>query len=198
MGNKFLFFALSIAITYGPNAQNIQQDSAYEYFKYGNQLYISTPFRNYCSVIKYNGLLGIHIDSRRFEKQFIKIKAKSPDTIRIVKESIISTDSLDQLSICEPDFPYIHVEDSLTANLYKVRMKLDSQSVDVYMHSSFPKDIFIKRLNDGHVIKEIKAIEFDGTTCYFIQYYFDAVKSNNRGEVDVSITIEYFTYLLIP
>lgn len=185
-----LFSCIYQIINNNLHCQKTKLDSICEFGLIGNQLLIKNEFKNGYSSMEINGQFGSSNNLHQLKTKDINQLVIHPIKIDDIKFEILNIDSICQIYLFEPYFITYLDNDSLYTNFYKVRVRIDTIDLDIYLYSLNSKAELQKNVKNIF-INECKLISFNNIKFIFIRYEFYVRMTSN---INTTMGIQHMTY----
>lgn len=189
--HALLFFICLYQIIYNNSyCQRTKLDSICEFGSFGNQLLIKNEYKNGYSSIELNGQFGSSNNLDQLKTKDINQLVILPIKIDDIKFEILDIDSICQIYLFEPYFITYLNNDSSYTNFYKVKVRLDTVDLDIYIYSLNSK-VELQQNVKNFYINEFKLITFNDIKFVFIRYEFYVRMTSN---INTTMEIQHMTY----
>lgn len=184
------FICLYQIINNNSYCQRTKLDSICEFGSFGNQLLIKNEYKNGYSSIELNGQFGSSNNLDQLKTKDINQLVILPIKIDDIKFEILDIDSICQIYLFEPYFITYLNNDSSYTNFYKVKVRLDTVDLDIYIYSLNSK-VELQQNVKNFYINEFKLITFNDIKFVFIRYEFYVRMTSN---INTTMEIQHMTY----
>ncbi len=163
------------------------------FYLFGNQLYYHSHFYYQLGKIAPNGIFDADFDFNTVEREKIANEDNINGAITTENFQVVQIDSICQITINDHMITGWSLSDSLCTNFYKLKIRVDSTTLDLFINSLSSKDKLSKEIQQNQIFVECCKIHFKHKICYLFTYYYYTRKLKDEG---FFFQVETLTYLL--
>ena len=180
----------SINQTFGQAQIN---ESIKNFYLFGNQLYYHSHFYYQLGKIAPNGIFDADFDFNTVDREKIVNEENINGAITTENFQVVQIDSICQITINDHMITGWSLSDSLYTNFYKLKIRVDSTVIDLFINSLSSKEVLSQEIQKNKVFVECCKIHFKHKTCYLFTYYYYTRKLKDEG---FFFQVETLTYVL--